>query len=92
MINGMFSTLCKTIVDRDNSVGVWTPYVLDALGIESRWGGGGRFSAPVPTGPGAHNWYRVFPGGKAAGAGGWSPTPIFSAEVLNTVELYLYPP
>ena len=29
-------------------------YGLDGPGIESRWGGGARFSAPVQTGPGAH--------------------------------------
>jgi hypothetical protein len=33
-------------------VGIVTGYVLDGLGIESRWGA--RFSAPVQTGPGAH--------------------------------------
>ena len=39
-----------------------------------------------------YNGYRVFPGGKAAGAWCWPPTPIFSAVVLNRVELYLYLP
>jgi hypothetical protein len=29
-------------------------YGVDGTGIESRWGGGARFSAPVQTGPGAH--------------------------------------
>ena len=33
-------------------VGIATGYGLDGPGIESRWGG--RFSAPVQTGPGAH--------------------------------------
>ena len=33
-------------------VGIATGYGLDGPGIESRWGA--RFSAPVPTGPGAH--------------------------------------
>jgi len=33
-------------------VGITTGYGLDGLGIESRWVA--RFSAPVQTGPGAH--------------------------------------
>jgi len=35
--------------------------------------------------------YRVFSGGKTAGAWRWPPTP-FSAEVKLRVELYLYSP
>jgi len=40
------------IVGTESSVGIATPYGLDCPGIESRWGA--RFSASVPTGPGAH--------------------------------------
>jgi len=40
-------------VGRDSSVGIATRYGLDGPGIESRWGGG-SFSTPVHTGPGAH--------------------------------------
>jgi hypothetical protein len=51
-------------------VGIATRYGLDGSGIESRWGGGAKFSAPVQTGPAAHpstyDGYRVFPGCKAA--------------------------
>jgi hypothetical protein len=36
-----------------SSVGIANGYALDGPGIEFRWGGG-RFSAPVQTGPGAH--------------------------------------
>ena len=39
-----------------------------------------------------YNGYPVFPGDKAAGAWCWPPTPIFSAKVLNRVELHLYLP
>ena len=51
----------------DSSVGIVTRYGLDGQGIESRWGV--RLSAP-PRGPPSlqYNGYRVFAGGKAAGA------------------------
>ena len=39
-----------------------------------------------------YNGYRVFLGGKAAGAWCWPPTPIFSVDVLKRVELYIYLP
>jgi hypothetical protein len=57
---------------------------------------GARFSVHVHTGPGAHpasqyNGYRVFHGGKAAGAWCWPPTPS-NTEVKERVELYLYSP
>ena len=52
-------------------VGILTGYGLDGPGIESRWGGGARFSAPVQTSPAAHpasctmgTPSPVFPGGK----------------------------
>ena len=38
-------------VVRDSAVGIATCYGLDGLGIESRWGGGARFSTSVQTGP-----------------------------------------
>ena len=37
------------------------------------------------------NGYPVFPGGKAAGAWRWPPTP-FGAEVKERVKIYLYSP
>jgi hypothetical protein len=62
---------CKNmlkVLGRRSSVGIATRYSLDLSAIESRWVA--RFFAPVHTGPGAHpgTGYRVFPGGKAAGA------------------------
>jgi hypothetical protein len=66
-------------------------YGLDGPGIES-WRGA-RFSAPVQTGPGALPVsYTMdtgsFPGVKWPGRG-VEHLPPFSAEVKETVELYL---
>jgi hypothetical protein len=57
-------------VDRNSSVGIATRYGLDGPGIES--------CPDRPWGPPnlLYNVYRVFPGGKAAGAWRWPPTPI----------------
>ena len=56
-----------------------TRYGLDGPEIESRLGGE-IFRTPPDRlwGPPSflHNWYRVFPGGKTAGAWRWRPTPI----------------
>jgi hypothetical protein len=62
---------------QDSLVGIVTGYGLDGPGIESRWG---EFYRPwTPTNLLFHG-YRVHPGGKAAGAWRWPPTPS-SAEV-----------
>ena len=60
-------------------------------------GWGVRYSAPVQTGPGAHPAFCTmgtgsFQGVKRPGRGADPPTPFFSTEVLNWVELYLHPP
>ena len=83
------------IMGRDSSVGIVTRYGLNGPGIESRWGA--RFSAPFQTGPGAQTASCTvgtgsFPGVKRLGLGTDSPPPIFSAEVLKRLELYLYLP
>ena len=64
---------------QDSSVGIATRIGLEGPGIESRWGA--RFSATRPGRPWGlpsllYNGYRVFPGGKAAGAWRWPSTPI----------------
>jgi len=56
---------------RISVVGILTRYGLDGLGIESRWGGEIFRTRPDRLwGPPSllYNGYRVFPGGKAAGA------------------------
>jgi len=81
-------------VDRHISVGVATRYGLDGMGVESRWGR----DFPHPSRPALGSTHPpmqwvpgLFPGGKAAGAWRWPPTPS-SAEVKERVDLYLYSP
>ena len=90
--NKLLNTEVHTYMCRDGSVGIATRYGLDGPAIESRWGA--SFSAHIRTGRGAppnilNNGYRVFPGGKVAGAWPWPPTPS-RAEVKERVEQYLY--
>jgi hypothetical protein len=68
-----------------------TRYVLNGPGMESRWGEICLTPPDRPWGPPSlpHDRYRVFPGGKLAGAWRW-PTPPCSAEVKERVELYPY--
>jgi hypothetical protein len=60
---------------QDSSVGTVTRYGLEGPGIETRWGGGARFSAPVQTGRGAHpasytmDTVSLIPGVKRPGRG-----------------------
>jgi hypothetical protein len=79
-------------MDRDNSVGIATRYGLDSPGIESRWEA--RYSAPVQTVPGAHPASYItgtgsFPGAMWPGRG-VDHSPLYSAEIKERVELYLY--
>jgi len=59
-----------TTVGWDRSVGIETRYGLDGLGIESRWIDNFRTPPDRHWGPPSllYNGYRIFPGGKAAGA------------------------
>jgi hypothetical protein len=67
------SLICKykrKSMSRDSSVGIASRYGLDGPGIESRWGQDFCTRLDRPWGPPSflYNGYRVFPGGKAAGA------------------------
>ena len=78
---------------RDSSVGIATRYGLDGPGIESR---SGEIFHSVQTGPGAHPASYIMgtgslPGVKRPGRGVDHPPPS-SAEVKETIELYLYSP
>jgi len=62
-----------------SGVGIATGYGLDGPGIESRWGG--RYSAPVQTGPGAHpalctTGTGSFPGFKSGRGVTMTPHPL----------------
>ena len=70
-MNGMsLIIIIIIIVGRDSSVGIATRYGLGGLGIESRWGEISHTRPDRPWGPPSllYNGYRIFPGGKAAGA------------------------
>ena len=90
-MNTFFSYFCTPC--RVSSVGVATCYGLDDPGIEFWCGRDFPHSyRPVlgPTQPPITMDTRSFVGVKRPGRGA-APTPLFSAEVLNWVELYLYP-
>jgi len=79
---------------RDSSVGIATRYGLDGPCIESRWGWDFPYSSIPALGPTQPPILWVpghTPGGKAARAWHWPPTPS-SAEDKEIVELYLYSP
>jgi hypothetical protein len=61
---------CLILVGRDSSVGIATRYGLEGPGIESRLGEIFCTHPDRPWGPPSllYHGYRVFPGGKAAGA------------------------
>jgi len=76
-------------VDHDTSVSIATRY---GPGIEFQWGA--KFFAPVQTSSEAHSasytmGTRSFPGLNRRWSGVDHPSP-YSAEVKETVKLYLY--
>ena len=92
----LFNLLNPFNRSRDSSVGIVTRYGLDGPGIESRWGGRARLSAPFQTGCEAHPAsYTMgtgsFPGVKRPWRGVDHPLPS-SAEVKERAELYIYSP
>jgi len=77
-----------------NIVGMATYYVLDGLGIESLWGWGrARFSAPDQTAPEANFASCTMNTCHSAGVSRLGRdadhSPPYSAEVKETVKLYL---
>jgi hypothetical protein len=91
---------CLFLGFRDGSVGIATTLRVGRSGDRIPVGEGERYFFPHSYRPALwaplsllYNGYWGFPrgegGGKAAGAWCWPPTPIFSAEVLKRVELYL---
>ena len=83
-------------VRRVSSVGIATRFEMDGSGIESRWGGGGKYSSPVQNGPEAHpsscTMGTVSLSREWRGLGVASYTPLYSAEVKERVELCIYSP
>jgi hypothetical protein len=72
---------------RDSSVGIATLGGRAGRGLDSRGGGGPRFSAPVHTGPGAQPAVYTIPGDTAPEERRYPPTPS-SVEVKERVVLY----
>ena len=75
-------------------VGIATAYGMDCLGIESRWRRDFPHQSRPALGPPSllYNGYRVFPGDKVRPGRDADPSPSYTVEVKNRVELYLYPP
>jgi hypothetical protein len=83
------------VIRRPGSVAcIATAYGLDGPGIDP--GGGEIFRTCLdrPWGPPSllYNGYRVVPGGKLRPGRDADSSPPSSAEVKNSVELYLYSP
>jgi hypothetical protein len=87
-------TVLSALVGRGSSVDIATRYGLEGSEIESRWERDflhpsrpvlGLTQPPVEWVPG------LFPGLKFSGRGVDHPPP-FSTEVIERVELYIYPP
>jgi len=75
------------------AVGIANRYGLEGPRIECLWGEIFRTRPNLSWGSISrlYNGYRVFPGGKSAGAWCWL-LPTYSAKVKEKVELYLYFP
>jgi hypothetical protein len=77
------------IVGPGSVVGIATTHGLDGPGIESRWNEIFRTCPDRAWGQPSllYNGYRAFPGGKLRPGRDADPSPLFSAEVKNRVEL-----
>ena len=83
---GIYFTAVQAYDGSGSVVGIATGYWLDGRGIESRWRS--RFSAPVQTGPGAHQSTFTmgtgsFPGVKSGRGVTLTPSPPSSAVVMK---------
>jgi len=80
-------------VGRDSSDGKATRNGLDGPGIESWWGKIFHTRPDRLSGPPSllYNWYRVFSGGKAAGAWYWPLTPHLVPKLKESKAITLLP-
>ena len=79
-------------VGRDSVVGIATRYGLDGPGVESRWGRDFPHPSRPALGPTQPPTVGTeSPGGKAAGAWRWSPTPILRRDERQSRAIPLLP-
>ena len=80
-------------VGQNSAVAIATQYGVGGPRIESQWWRDIRPRPDRPWDPPSplYNGYRIFQGGKAAGAWRWPPT-VSNAEVKERVCLYFYSP
>ena len=83
---------CIHKVDQDSVDDIGTRYGLYGRGIKSQWRRGFQHPPRPVQGPSSLlcNAHRVFPQSKLAGACRVNYQPLFSFEVKERVELYLY--
>ena len=87
-------SVLRVWMGRDSSVGIATGYELDGPGIESRWGRNFQHTSRPALGPTQPpiQWVPCHSRGVKRPERGVDHPPQSSAEVKETVELYLYSP